>query len=107
MNKILGLFCAIILSISAFSQNYSYSFSGVMDINQISTYEKECMKFNQIKTVKIKYKPDSQKGEVIIVAKEPQRSENREGMVHFQPTDIKKFLISKGLTPMNFKELKK
>jgi len=106
MNKILSLFSAIILSISAFSQNYSYSFSGEMDISQISNYEKECMKFNQVKAVKIKYKPDSQKGEVIIVTKEIPKDQRREGMVLFQPTDIKKFLISKGLTPMNFKELK-
>jgi hypothetical protein len=107
MKKIILLMFSVFFYALTFASIYSYSFSGKMDISQISNYEKECLKFNQVLSVKIKYKVDSQKGEVIIITKEIPKDKSRQGMELFTPTDIKNFLISKGLTPMTFKELKK
>lgn len=107
MKKTILLLFSVFMYTLTFASTYSYSFSGKMDISQISTYEKDCLKFNQVQSVKIKYKADSQKGEIIIITKDIPKDQSRAGMELFTPTDIKKFLISKGLTPINFKEIKK
>lgn len=107
MKNVFVVTIGLLFSVVMFAQDYSYSFSGNLDISQISNYEKECLKFNQVESVKIKYKADSQKGEVIIITKDIPKDQSRQGMELFSPIDIKKFLISKGLTPINFKEIKK
>ena len=107
MKKIFTLFLGIFLSISLYSQTYSYSFEGDLNPSKIAMYEKECLKFKQVSSVKIKYKPDSQKGEIIIVTKFKPKTQRQEGVEQFQPTDFKKFIINKGLSPLYFRELKK
>lgn len=107
MQKFYALLVFILMVVSAQSQTYSYSFSGDLNPQNITAYEKECMTFDRVQTVKIKYKTDSQKGEVIIVVKPYPKGTKMEGKQQFKPTDIKSFLISKGLSPMQFREIKK
>ena len=86
---------------------YSYGFEGELDVAKISQYEKECSSFQQVAEVKIKYKSDSKRGEMIIQIQKINKEDRREDSPQFQPVQIKKFLLEKGLTPLNFKEIKK
>ncbi|HIP35745.1 MAG TPA: hypothetical protein EYG85_02710 [Crocinitomix sp.] len=106
MNKLFSLIFVVLLTINAYSKTYSYSFEGVIELNEITNFEKECAKIKFIKKVKIKYKPDSQKGEIIIITEDFPKGQRQEGKDSFQPTEVKKFILSKGLTPLNFREIK-
>ena len=58
-----------------------------------------------VQSTKVKYKEDSQKGEIMIflVIRENQRAEADN---QFNATDIKKIIIDSGLTPGEFRQLK-
>ena len=86
------------------SQNYAYSFSGALTTEQIAQIENRCSEQPEVTYAKLKYKLDSQKGEVILFV-EPNISAG-ERNVGFSAADIKQVLQSFGLTPIDFVELK-
>ena len=106
MKKLLLVTFFLALFSTAFSQNISYSFEGQLDQSSINKLEKDCANMLTVQSAKVKYKEDSQKGEIIIVliVKEGQRAEEDN---QFKATDIKRILIDSGLTPGEFRKLQK
>ena len=106
MKKFVSLTFFLAFFTTAYSQDFSYSFNGQLDQASINKLEGDCLQFEAIHSAKVKYKEDSQKGEIMLFleVKENQRAE-ADGQ--FNVTDIKKLLIDSGLTPGEFRQLKK
>lgn len=104
--KIFLFFVAFFVTTFTYSQTYSYSFEGSIDPSDVSAYEKECTRFDLVEIVKIKYKPDSKKGELIVQLEDQSHLPKSESNKQFNPIVLKKFLLSKGLSPLYFKEIK-
>jgi hypothetical protein len=104
MKKLLFVTLFLALFPTAYSQNISYSFEGQLDQSSINKLEENCYKLQSVQSAKVKYKEDSQKGEIIIVliVKEGQRAEEDN---QFKATDIKGILIDSNLTPGEFRKL--
>ncbi len=105
MKRVILLLFSLFATLS-YTQTYTYSFKGELDESKISAYEQECLKFNKVVQVKIKYKPEKKMGEFIIKTSSQKEGERKEGDVLFQPVDIKQFLMDKNLQPLNFRLLK-
>ena len=106
MKKIISLTFFLAFFTTAYSQDFSYSFDGQLDQASINKLENDCSQITAIRSTKVKYKEDSQKGEILLflVVNENHRAELDN---QFQPTDIKKILIDSGLVPGEFRQLKK
>lgn len=95
-------FCA--LSNFYFSQNYAYSFNGVLSEQEQSGIIAKILELPDVNSCKIKYKSDSQKGEFLIsVDESTERSENTS---EFSPALIKELFIGEGLEPLEFRLIK-
>lgn len=104
MKKLIIFSAFVFVTQFGFSQNYAYSFSGALTTEQITQIENRCSEQPEVTSTKLKYKLDSQKGEVILIV-EPNNSLG-EARVGFSAVDIKQVLQSFGLTPIDFVELK-
>lgn len=104
MKKLIIFSAFVFLTQFGFSQNYAYSFSGSLTPEQIVQIEERCSEKPEVTSAKLKYKLDSQKGELILFV-EPNNSAN-EGNVGFSAAHIKQVLQSFGLAPIDFVELK-
>ncbi len=81
-----------------FKKQYQYSFQGQLTSQSISDLENKLAALQFVTMAKIKYKADSQKGEVFLQTKErTSTSESDEG---FNLVELKKLLISNNLTPI-------
>ena len=81
-----------------FKKQYQYSFQGKLNSQSISDLENKLATLQFVTMAKIKYKADSQKGEVFLQTKErTSTSESDEG---FNLVELKKLLISNNLTPI-------
>jgi hypothetical protein len=100
MKRMLTLLCAVFLGTHLFAQSYSYSFEGYLTPNQLIELESDCKKILHLEACKVKYKPESNKGEIIFRTDSPEeRSEKSET---FTPIDVKSLLLNSGLTPLDF-----
>lgn len=90
----------------SFSQDISYSFEGQLDQSSVTKLEKDCASIFGIQSTKVKYKEDAQKGEIIIFLDET-NNRRAEADHQFKATDIKKLILNSGLTPIEFRTLKK
>lgn len=104
MKKLIIFSAFVFVTQFGFSQNYAYSFSGALTTEQITQIENRCSEQPEVTSAKLKYKLDSQKGEVILFV-EPNISAG-EGNAGFSAADIKQVLQSFGLSPIDFVELK-
>ncbi|MEJ6615598.1 MAG: hypothetical protein QNL61_01675, partial [Crocinitomicaceae bacterium] len=101
MKKLLFVTFFLALFSTAYCQDFSYSFEGQLDQSSINKLEQNCANMVSVQSTKVKYKEDSQKGEIMIflVIRENQRAEADN---QFNATDIKKIIIDSGLTPGEF-----
>ena len=106
MKKLISLTFFLALSSTAYSQDFSYSFDGQLDQTSINKLESDCANITTIRSAKVKFKEDAQKGEIILflLVNENSRAELDD---QFSPIAIKKILIDSGLTPGEFRQLKK
>lgn len=96
------LFC--VLTSLLFSQNFAYSFQGNLSIENQNQIIKQVLEVSGISSCELKYKTDSQKGELLFYAKENEiRSESPE---EFSPILIKNILIQNQLSPLEFRRIK-
>lgn len=104
MKKIFSLTLFLLLFSAAFSQNYSYSFDGELNQSTLSEIESKCLKFEFVSSAKIRYKEDTQKGELLIhlIIKGDKRAES-DGQ--FKATDIKQIFLDSNLNPGEFRKL--
>lgn len=110
MAKVLFSFIFLVFfSLGAQSQNnknqavkttrtlYFYSFTGVQSEQQMSLIEQQMASIKYVETVKTKYKPERQAGQVILtVAIESNGSEER---IDFETVKMKQILLQNNLTP--------
>lgn len=110
MTKLLFSFIFLVFfSLGAQSQNnknqapkttrtlYLYSFTGVQNEQQMSLIEQQMASIKFVETVKTKYKPERQAGQVILtVAIESNGSEER---IDFETVKMKQILLQNNLTP--------
>ncbi len=105
--KILFLISFLFFVNLSWSQKYAVAFNGEIDTTILHQMERECEQFQSVSKVKINYKPEKQKGELIIQLSEDEKSKRGEGDDHFSIAEIKAYLISKNLTPVSFITLEK
>lgn len=96
------LFC--ICAGSFHAQNFAYSFKGSMTQERQEQLIKNISSIPLVSNCKIKFKSDSNRGDVLIYVTETiNRSESD---IEFSPVQIKSILIEEGLEPMDFRMLK-
>ena len=91
----------------SWAQKYAVAFNGHIDTTLIHSMELNCEQFQHVFKVKINYKPEKEKGELIIqLVEEENRSEGEQNS-EFSIAEIKAYLISRELTPVSFITLEK
>lgn len=76
---------------------FYYSFNANSETPALNNIERNVKLLKGVTEVKVKFKPESKTGQLIVIVKEKRRSS--EGEVLFQPTDLKRILSTNGLTP--------
>ncbi|MDP1800971.1 MAG: hypothetical protein Q8L81_06450 [Bacteroidota bacterium] len=79
-------------------KQYQYSFLGQLNAQSIIELEKKLAALEFVTMAKIKYKADSQKGEVFLHTQE--RTATSESDKGFDLIELKKLLISNNLSPL-------
>lgn len=88
---------------SSFGQNYSYSFEGNLTPELQDNLSRDLQLVEGVSSVKFKFKPDSQRGELILfVNVEKERAEED---LSFSPITVKSILLEYGFTPLDFIQL--
>jgi hypothetical protein len=104
--KITTLFLlGLMASNFSFSQTFSYSFSGELNASKIVKIEKKCKNIASVANAKFKYKEDSERGELILILEENQKSLRAEADNQFSPSDIKTIMIDNNLSPISFRKI--
>ncbi|MDG1333388.1 MAG: hypothetical protein P8P74_13715 [Crocinitomicaceae bacterium] len=103
MKRTLALLCALFLGSQLFAQSYSYSFEGNLTSDQLIELESECKRIPHLEACKVKYKPESNRGELIF--RTDSREDRSEKSESFTPIDVKSLLLNNGLTPLDFAPL--
>ncbi len=100
MTKNLLLFAFCLILSTSFGQKFSYSFEGQLNEQQEEMLKKQISILPDVLSYKVKYKPDSYRGELLIQVKEFEgQTENRSD---FTPAMIKELFLENGLTPLEF-----
>lgn len=87
-----------------FSQNFAYSFNGILSESQQNELIAKILTLPEVSSCKLKYKSDSQKGEFLIsVTESTERTENISG---FSPVFVKELFVSQNIEPLEFRQLK-
>lgn len=98
------LLLGTLFAFTAYGQTYSYSFEGNLNQNSIEEIQKSGVQLNQVEQFKVRYKEDSERGEVLIVlTKESERRAEEDNQ--FNVVEVKSLLINHGLSPLNFIKL--
>ncbi len=79
-------------------KQYQYSFDGQLNAQSIVDIESKLAALKFVTMAKIKYKADSQKGEVFLYTLE--RTATSESDKGFDLVELKKLLVSNNLTPI-------
>jgi hypothetical protein len=80
-------------------KNYHYTFNGVLNAQSKTDLETSVLNLNFAKNAKIKYKAESNSGELFLSTEE--KIENNEGgNKGFDITQLKKLIIAHNLTPL-------
>ena len=99
------LLLGLLASNFSYSQTFSYTFKGGLNASVIEQIEKDCTKINSVSVTKLKYKEDSERGEIIIVLKDNQKSLRPEADNQFSPIDIKRIILDNNLSPLTFRKI--
>lgn len=101
--KVILLFGSL-LAFTAFGQTYSYSFEGNLNQNTLNQIQKSGIQLNQVEEFKVRYKEDSNRGEILIVL-DKQSTARAESDNQFNVVDVKAILLNHGLSPLNYRKL--
>ena len=82
-----------------FTMHY-YTFEGNMNQEKIDDFEKVLLKIEFVSQAKVKYKPEKNMGQIVLVVKE--KNISKEGDKTFSPTSIKQAILKNGLSPMEY-----
>lgn len=104
MKRLIFFLFFLVVSQELIAQTYSYSYSGLLPVENTDKFKKEISELPAVLTVEIKQKHDSQKGEILFsIDPMNERGENDHP---FSPVDLKSIILSFGLTPIEFRQLK-
>lgn len=104
MNKFL-LTCFFIATTSYFfSQNFAYSFKGNLTVEQQNALIKDVLEIPTISTCELRYKSDSNKGEILFYV--PEKTTRSDSSSEFSPALVKELFLSKELEPLDFRKIK-
>lgn len=76
-----------------------YTFENVSSEVQIEQLKAEISLLKEVEGIKSVYKPENGRGQITVIIVEPQRVSESQSM--FDITQIKKLIISNGLTPLD------
>ncbi|MDH4472232.1 MAG: hypothetical protein QE487_06470 [Fluviicola sp.] len=101
MRKLL-LLCMLSMGFTLTAQDYSYRFSGNLSETAQTEFLKRMEDFHFYTDIKLRYKNDSQKGELLFTI--PASPEKTEEQPLYSILDIKQLLLSFDLLPDTFVE---
>lgn len=104
MLKNLLLVLATLIGFATYSsaQVYSYGFEGKIQDSQVDALLSSFEKIEGVKEVKIRYKEDANRGEIIIFTILETDLRNP---YPFSPVKVKNILLENGLNPLEFREI--
>ncbi len=88
------------LNANEFLTMHYYTFEGNMNQEKIDDFEKVLLKIEFVSQAKVKYKPEKNMGQIVLVVKE--KNITKEGDKTFSPTSIKQAILKNGLSPMEY-----
>lgn len=88
------------LGVNEFFTMHYYTFEGQMNQSKIDELEQSLLKMQFVSEAKVKYKPEKNSGQIVLVVKE--KTVTSEGDKLFSPTSIKQTMITNGLTPLEY-----
>ncbi len=88
------------LNANEFLTMHYYTFEGNMNQEKIDDFEKVLLKIDFVSQAKVKYKPEKNMGQIVLVVKE--KNITKEGDKTFSPTSIKQAILKNGLSPMEY-----
>lgn len=83
-----------------FFMMHYYTFEGAIDQTKIDALEQNLLKLQFVLEAKVKYKPEKNMGQIVLVVKE--KTVTSEGDKVFSPTSVKQAILSHGLSPMEY-----
>lgn len=87
-----------------FSQNFAYSFSGLLTNEQQNELVKDVLDIPTVSTCELRYKSDSNRGEILFYVLES--TTRSDSPTEFSPSTIKSLFINKELEPLDFRKIK-
>lgn len=99
------LIIGLLFSCNSYSQTFVYTFEGKLDPFSITNLESKCSEIDNVYRSKIKYKEESNKGELYITIDKSEKILKGEEQNDFSPKALKAFLISNNLSPLSFRKL--
>jgi len=106
MKTFIALLFTICLSFVSYSQTYVMTFEGSIDPFSITQLEQKCSQIDRISSTKIKYKAESNKGELFFTLSPLAKELVGEERDDFSPIPVKTFLLENNLYPLSFRILK-
>jgi hypothetical protein len=101
--RLITILCYLIAPFS-YCQDYSYSFNGIISPEKESTLISSIGSLEGVDYCKLRYKPDSHRGEIILILdKKEVRSEDD---TVFSPASVKAILLENQLEPLDFRTIK-
>lgn len=102
--KLIGgiLFC---FAFAAYGQDAAYSFKGHLDQALILKIENDCKSITGVKSAKVRYKEDSERGEILIDLIDLDNNRTEGSNQVYSPIDIKALLVSNGLEPLDYRSI--
>ena len=100
------LLCGAFLYLSTLvvcAQSYSYGFEGEVNDNQVDRLLTDIENIEGVIEVKIRYKSESNRGEILLYTKEPDINAEDE----FSPIHVKRILLNYKLSPLEFVQISK
>lgn len=88
------------LAPNEFLTMHYYTFEGAASTDKIDELEKSLSSIDMVTEAKVKYKPEKNMGQIILVVKE--KNISSEGDKSFSPTSIKQTILKNGLMPMEY-----
>jgi hypothetical protein len=85
------------------AQSYSYGFEGSINDNQVDRLLTDLENVEGVIEVKIRYKSESHRGEILLYTKEPDLNAKSE----FSSIHVKRILLNHKLSPLEFVQISK
>lgn len=97
----------VFYAFTSYGQDAAYSFKGHLDQGTLSKLENDCRLIVGVKSAKVRYKEDSERGEILFDLVELGETRTEGSNQDFSPVDIKTLIIESGLEPLDYRTINK